>query len=212
LKQAASLQKPPKDFNEIVGRQLLANQEVMVDRLLSGPFTIKTLGKYKVPVRESDQMRCWGQSTDKPDNPYTIEQIKCAMESAVFVSGELQTGQMSINHAYTRGTRLGALRFSRLPTEAFKRESFGSQKDRDLTGPVCTERFISNGNLSMRAVLCVNAYRKFSGLYDFAVLTATTDENLSNLQSRLDIKGVSYKNGLRVSRIFLESIGREKKR
>jgi len=63
----------------------------------------------------------------------------------------------------------------------------------------------------MRAVLCVRAYKKFSGLYDFSLLADTTDEPLMNLESRLDAHGVSYENGLRLSRIFLEGIGREKK-
>jgi hypothetical protein len=183
----------------------------MVDRLLATPLTTKTLGKYKVPVRESDQMRCWGRSTDNPENPYTVEQIRCGMESAIFVSGELQTCQLSIRHVFTRSTKLGALRFSSLAAEAFKREDFGGHKDRRLTDPACTEEFLTNKSLPMRAVLCVRAYRKFAGLYDFSLLTATADENLMTLQSRLDIKGVSYENGLRVSRIFLESIGREKK-
>lgn len=211
LKKATSRQKPPKDFKEIVGQQLLAHQAIMVDRVLAAPLTTKTLGKYLVPVRESDQMRCWGQSTDNPERPYTVEQIRCGMESTIFVSSELQTGQMSIRHAFTRSTKLGAWRFSNLAAEAFKRENFGSHEDRHLTGPACTEEFLANKGLPMRAVLCVRAYRKFAGLYDFSVLTATTDDNLMDLQSRLDIKGVSYENGLRVSRIFLESIGRERK-
>ncbi len=211
LKKATTLKKPPKDFKDVIGQQLLAHQSVMADQLLAGPLTNKTLGKYKVPVWESDQMRCWGQSTDKPEKPYTVEQIRCAMESAIFVSSELRTGRMSIRHKVIRSTKLGALRFSHLAAEAFKNESFGSHKDQRLTDPACNEQFLSNGNLSMRAVLCVSAYRKFAGLYDFAVLTATTDENLMSLQSRLDMEGVSYENGLRFSRIFLESIDREKK-
>jgi serine protease Do len=211
LRKAKSLQKPPKDFKEIVGRQLLAHQAVMVDQLSATRFATKSLGKYQVPVRESDQMRCWGQSTDNPENPYTVAQISCGMESAIFVSGELQTCQMAIRHVFTRSTKLGAVRFSSLAGEAFKRENFGGHKDRRLTAPACTEAFVNNKRLPMRAVLCVRAYRKFAGLYDFSLLTATTDENLMNLQSRLDVRGVSYENGLRVSRHFLESIGREKK-
>ena len=211
LKKAASLQKPPKDFKEIVGQQLLAHQAIMVDQLFAAPLTTKSLGKYQVPVRESDQMRCWGQSTDNPENPYTVEQIRCSIESAIYVSSELQTGRMSIRHAFTRSTKLDAVRFASLAAETFKRENFGGHKDKHLTPPACTEQFLTNKSLPMRAVLCVRAYRKFAGLYDFSVLTATTDENLMDLQSRLDIKGVSYENGLRVSRIFLESIGREKK-
>ncbi len=211
LKKATAAKKPPKDFHEIVGQQLLAHQAVMVDRVLAEPLTVKTLGKYKVPVRESDQMRCWGVSSDKLDSPYTVEQIKCAMESSLFVSGELRTGQISINHEFTKSDKLGAWRFSELAAKAFKREGFGAHKDRSLTGPACTESFVANGNLAMRAVLCVRAYRKFQGLYDFAVLTASTEEKVMNLQSRLDVRGVSYENGLRVSRSFLEAIGQEKK-
>ena len=211
VKKAAALKKPPRDFNEIVGRQLLDHQTVMVDRLLSEPLTLKALGKYRVPVRESDQMRCWGESSDKPDSPYTVEQIRCAMESSVFVSNELRTGRVSISHEFTKSDKLGAWRFSELAAKAFKREGFGGRKDPGLTGPECTEAFVANGSLPMRAVLCVRAYRKFAGLYDFAVLTAATDEKVMNLQSRLDISGVSYQNGLRVSRSFLEAIGQEQK-
>jgi len=57
-------------------------------------------------------------------------------------------------------------------------------------------------------VLCVRAYRKFAGLYDFALLTASTDNGMTSLQSRLDAHGVSYDNGLRLSRAFLTSLAR----
>jgi hypothetical protein len=131
------------------------------------------------------------------------------MESAIFVSGVTDRADVDTSCIYSRTNC--ALRFSNMAAEAFKRENFGEHKDRRLTDPACTEQFLTNKSLPMRAVLCVSAYRKFAGLYDFSLLTATTDENLMNLQSRLDITGVSYENGLRVSRIFLESIGREKK-
>ena len=63
----------------------------------------------------------------------------------------------------------------------------------------------------MRAVMCVRAYRKFAGLYDFTLLTSTTDQALMRLQSKLNTNGVSYENGLRVSRLFLASIAKEGK-
>jgi len=60
----------------------------------------------------------------------------------------------------------------------------------------------------MRAVLCVRAYREFEGLYNFALLTASTDQSKSGLQSRLDAKGVSYDNGLRIAKQFLDGLGK----
>jgi serine protease Do len=67
---------------------------------------------------------------------------------------------------------------------------------------------VKNKTLPMRAVLCVRAYRKFAGLYDFSLLTASTDDGLMNLQSRLDARGVSYENGMRAARAFLEALAR----
>lgn len=200
--------RPAKDFSLVVGQQLMAHQSVIVDKLLESPLTLKTLGPYKVPVRESDQVRCWGQSNAKPDIPYTVDEMRCQTESAIYVSNQLQTGQVSIQHAYTRSTELNALRFSELASNAFKNQVSASYKNPQVTSPACNEQFVSNRKLSVRAVLCVRAYRKFTGLYDFILLTASTDQAMMSLQSRIETKGVSYENGLRVSRVFLESLSK----
>jgi S1-C subfamily serine protease len=206
LKRVEDQKKPPTDFTGVVAAQLLTHQRAMVDQLLASPLTLKPMGPYQVPVRESEQMRCWGRSTVKADKPFTVDDASCAMESAIFVSGSLQTGQLSIRHQYLRSTSLDKARFAQLASSSFKNEHFGNNKDTRLTGPQCTEDFVKSKNLPLRAVLCVRAYRKFAGLYDFALLTATTDQGLMSLQSRLDARGVSYENGLRLSRVFLDSL------
>ena len=206
LKKVAPDAKPPKDFTAIVAQQLLVHQKAMVDQLLAKPLSAKAMGPYSVPVRESEQMRCWGRSNDR--DSFSVEVTNCAMESSLFVSGSLQTGQVQIQHQYMKSTGLDEVRFAVLSSNSFKNESFGSHKDKRLTGPQCTEQFVKNSTLPMRAVMCVRAYRKFDGLYDFALLTSSTDEGKMNLQSRLDARGVSYENGLRASRAFLESLAR----
>jgi S1-C subfamily serine protease len=212
LAKVASQSAPPKDFNPVIGAQLLQHQATMMNKLLESPLTVKSLGPYQVPVRESDQVRCWGRSAEKNENPYTVEQIQCAMESAIFVSDQLTTGHISMRHQLMRSSGLSAVRFAQLASNSFKNESFGGSKDQRLTGPECTEHFVTNQKLSMRAVLCMRAYRKFAGLYDFSLLTATTGESLMSLQSRLNARGVSYENGLRLSKAFLDAIGEEKAR
>lgn len=207
LKRVEQQKKTPTDFTAIVAAQLLSHQRAMVDQLLASPLSLKPMGPYQVPVRESEQMRCWGRSNVKADKPFTVDDASCAMESAIFVSGSLQTGQLSIRHQYLRSTGLDKLRFAQLASASFKNENFGNHKDTRLTGPQCTEDFVKNKDLPLRAVLCVRAYRKFAGLYDFALLTASTDQGLMSLQSRLDARGVSYENGLRLSRVFIESLG-----
>jgi len=207
--KAAPAKSSPQDFKKIVGQQLLAHQNVMVDRVLATPLSLRVLGPYQVPVRESDQMRCWGRSNNRQDNPFVLNNIDCAMESAVYVSDQLQIGHVAIRHEFTKATDLDAIRFSALMSASFKNESFGSYRDVNLTGPMCNEHFVANQGLPMRAVLCVRAYRKFEGLYNFSLLTATTDKSLVNLQSRIDANGVSFENGMRLSKIFLEPIARK---
>jgi hypothetical protein len=206
LKKVDPEAKPPKDFTAIVAQQLLVHQKAMIDQLLDKPLSAKAMGPYSVPVRESEQMRCWGRSNDR--DSFSVEVTNCQMESSLFVSGSLQTGQVQIQHQYMKSTGLDEVRFAVLSSNSFKNESFGSHKDKRLTGPMCTEQFVKNSTLPMRAVMCVRAYRKFDGLYDFALLTSSTDEGKMNLQSRLDARGVSYENGLRASRAFLESLAR----
>jgi hypothetical protein len=123
----------------------------------------------------------------------------------------MQTGRVSIRHKLIRSSELGEWRFAALSSSLFKNQSFGSHKDMRYTPPQCVEEFVDNGKLPMRAVICVRAYRKFPELYDFSLLSASTDESRMSLQSRVDINGVSYENGLRISRIFLESASREVK-
>ena len=208
LKKVAAQAAPPKDFNPLIGQQLLAHQRAMIDRLLDSPLDIKMMGPYVVPVRESEQVRCWGRSNVKAEATFNADTIACAMESAIFVSESQQTGHVSMTHQYVRSASLDELRFAALASTLFKAENLGTNKDTHLTGPMCTEKFVKTKTLPLRVVSCVRAYRKFAGLYNFTLLTASTDDGRANLQSRLDVSGVSYENGLRSTRAFLEALGR----
>ena len=212
LKTVAAQTSVPKDFNPLIGQQLLAHQAAMVDKLLETPLSTKHMGPYLVPVRESDQVRCWGRSNVKAEASFTADTISCSMESAIFVSDAQQTGHVSMTHQYVHSASLDKLRFAVLATNLFKGESMGRGKDSRLTGPRCTEQFVTTGTLPLRAVTCVRAYRKFPGLYNFTLLTASVDDPRASLQSRLDVTGVSFANGLRSTEAFLAALGRSKPR
>jgi hypothetical protein len=144
--------------------------------------------------------------------PYAADTISCAMEAAIYVSDTQQTGYVSMTHQYLRSGSLPALRFAALASGMFKVDRLGSAKDARLTGPSCTEQFVATKSLPLRAVTCVRAYRKFAGLYNFTLLTASTDDAKASLQSRLDISGVSFENGMRTTRVFLDALARGSKK
>lgn len=207
LKKVSTQGPTPKDFNPLIGQQLLAHQRAMIDRLLKAPLDLKSMGPYVVPVRESEQVRCWGRSNVKAGATFTADTMACAMESAIFVSESQQTGHVSMTHQYVRSASLDPIRFAALASTLFKADNLGNNKDSRLTGPLCTEKFVKTKTLPLRAVVCVRAYRKFAGLYNFTLLTASTDDPKASLQSRLDVSGVSYENGMRSTRAFLEALG-----
>jgi serine protease Do len=165
------------------------------------------MGPYLVPVRESGQVRCWGRSNAR-GAAYAVDAMSCVMQSAVFVSDVQQTGNVSMTHRYIRSGTMDPMRFAALATDIFQVDNLGSTGDPRLTKPFCTERFVHTRTLPLRAVTCVRAYRKFEGLYNFTLLTASTDASQASLQSRLDVSGVSYENGMRVTRAYLGAFGR----
>lgn len=209
LSKAQEQVQPPADFKPIIGEQLLEHQQIMIDHLLNEPLTVKTLGPYQIPVRESEQLRCWGDSEANPKDTYTTDEIYCGMESVIYISGDLQTGQLSFNYQFIRSKEKNALRFSRQVSGFFDGQIWSYHKGEERTKQECTEAFVENNTLPMRAVLCIAAYRKFEGLYNFTLLTMTTDNDLMSLKSLYNINGVSYENGLRVARLFLESITKQ---
>jgi S1-C subfamily serine protease len=161
LKKVAAHPAAPKEFNTLIGEQLLAHQRAMIDRLLDTPLDLKMMGPYLVPVRESEQVRCWGRSNVKAEASFNADTIACAMESAIYVSDSQQTGHVSMTHQYVRSTSLDEMRFAQLASTLFKAENLGSNKDTRITGPLCTEKFVKTKTLPLRAVTCVRAYRKF---------------------------------------------------
>jgi S1-C subfamily serine protease len=210
LRRVAAQTVVPVDFNPLIAQQLLAHQRGMVDRLLDRPLSIKNMGPYQVPVRDSEQVRCWGRSNIKAEASFMADSISCAMESAIYVSDSQQTGHVSMSHQYLRAPGMAPLRFATLASGVFRVDRIGGRRDLRLTRPTCTEEFVHTASVALRAVTCARAFRKFPGLYNFTLLTATTDDPHASLQSRIDISGVSFDNGVRVTRAFLASLGRRR--
>jgi S1-C subfamily serine protease len=212
LRRAEEQPHPPKNFNPLIGQQLLAHQRALIDRLLAEPLSMRTMGPYRVPVRESQQLRCWGRSNFRAEAEFTLDAVSCAMEAAVYVSDTQQTGHVSMTHQVLRSGSLHPLQFAVLASNSFRVDRIGAVRDTRLTRPACTEMFVHTASLPVRAVTCVRAYRKFAGLYNFTLLAASTDDPRASLQSRIDLAGVSYENGMRATRAFLSALGRSRVR
>ena len=203
LVQTARPDRPLKlPANAEITRQLLAHQEDLVARTMNKPFRQQTHGKYKVPLLDEAYARCWGDANSPRKRGLGVERSDCVMDTSLF-TGQGNTGALGVRHEVYDGSRLGTWRFYRQYSASFGDESF-EPGGTNMTAAECHEDFVDQHGLPLRVVLCARAYRKFAGLYDMSVLVASLDDPLHGVQGRLDASGVSFGNGLKLVKHYVE--------
>ena len=187
-----------------ITRQLLAHQQLLVDRFINLPWRSAEHKRYRIPVPREDFMRCWGSTSPADNKGLEYERSDCYLPPTLFVSDSVVTSGLSVRHEIYGGAKLGMWRFGRLYGDAFRNENFGGGANAEVTPPQCHERFVTQAGLPLRVVLCMRAYRKLPGLYDLSVLIATQDQATAGAQGRFDAGGVSFANAMRLARHYLE--------
>ena len=189
-----------------IERQLLAHQAGLVDRFIAQPWRPAGHPRYRIPVPMESFSRCWGSGSPAATRGLVFERSDCTMDSAVFIDERLRTGSISVRHETYDGSKLGALRFLQRYSASFGNESLGNN-DVHRVAARCTERTLDAAGLPLRAVLCLQAYKRLPGLFDLSVLTASLDSQDTGVQGRLDAQGLSFDNAQRLARHYLEGFG-----
>lgn len=188
-------------------KQLMAHQAELTTRFLAQAWRSAGHERYKVPLPQEEFMRCWGRSSPADEKGLEYQRSECSMDTRLFVSGWLTTGALTVRHEAYDGRKLGMLRFAYQYSQSFANEPFADRGDKDRTAWQCRERYVDGAGLPMRAVLCLRAYKKLSGLYDLSVLTATVDGPRAGVQGRFDAEGVSFDNALLLGAHYLGGFG-----
>jgi hypothetical protein len=186
-----------------LARQLVEHQQALTTRFVALPWRQIKHAHYGMPVPQEEFMRCWGSSNPVDAKGLQFERSDCQMDTAIYISQTLRTGDLAVRHEVYDGTRLGALRFAQEYSQSFQNEAMG-RRTRDLTAPKCKEDFVENAGLPMRTVMCLRAYRRLPGLYDIAVLTTSVDAKTEGVQGRFDARGVSFANAMLLATHYLE--------
>jgi S1-C subfamily serine protease len=187
-----------------VTRQLLVHQELLTQRFAQTPLKAQKYAGYSLPLPDDGLARCWGSGRDADQKAFDLERTDCQLDSYVF-AGEATTGFIHLHYEAYDAPKFGALRFANLQSRSFHNEQFGAAGSRKMTEPECSERFIDRAGMAMRAVICATAYRKMVGLYDVSVLVASVNRPTQGVQGRLDARGVSFANGLKLVAQYLDA-------
>ena len=203
---ARAMQTPPitASAEAEVARQLLQHQEAMTARFLAVPFKAQQYRGYSVPVPDDAVARCWGQTRDADLKSYEMDITNCRLDSQLF-AGKLSTGFIRMRHAAYDAPKLGPMRFATLYGKHFQGERFNARGNPEGTASECTERFVDQGGMAMRAVLCMVAYRKLRGLYDMSVVVTSLNRPTQGVRGRMDAYGVSFDNGLKLATSYIDA-------
>ena len=199
-RDAPPLRRPAYD---IVGAQLLAHQQLLTERFIAQGWKTATHARYRVPVPPDSFLRCWGSSEPSRSGGLDLERSDCVMDTQIFV-GDYTTGALAVRHESYDGARLGGWRFAARYAASFRNEGFVRLRAEHQTKPQCHEDFVDRNGLTLRAVICLRAYRKLPDLYDVSVLVATLDQPSAGVQGRFDAQGLSFTNAQKLARHYLE--------
>jgi serine protease Do len=204
LERAKAAKPITKPAHAEITRQLMVHQDLLVKRFTSVPLRTQKHGGYGVPVPEDLMARCWGQGREPTFKAFEMERTDCRVDSHVY-AGDFNTGNIELRYEAYDAPKMSALRFAYMYSQSFRNERFPTRGSRHKTPAECSERNIDQGGMAMRAVICMTAYRKFPGLYDMSVLTTSLNQPRRGVQGRLDAKGVSFDNGLKLAEFYLEA-------
>ena len=59
--------------------------------------------------------------------------------------------------------------------------------------------------LGLRAVVCLSAYRKLTGLYNMTVLAISVNQPTQGVLGRLDVQGIAFDNGMKLASHYLKA-------
>ncbi|MBX7229830.1 MAG: serine protease [Burkholderiaceae bacterium] len=216
-----------KEWRSEIARQLLVHQDFVAGKILGLPnplktsdpaaqgvianakagFATQTLAGRNVPTLDGSLTKCWAGGRDGERLRYQRDTLDCTLRSDLFVRGDLYTGSLGVRHVLLRNDKLATPQF--LAIGSFTRaisSMFERNSSREMTADECRDDYVKGGARVYRVALCLKAYRKFEGLYDFTVSATQVDDAHERMTSTLFLHGFSFENGQRLSRMFLERL------
>jgi serine protease Do len=206
---------PSKDWRQEIARQLLVHQDFLTNKLLGASnaaatpakagFSSQTLSGRTVPTLDGSLTKCWADGLDGEKLRYQRDTLDCNLRSSVFVRGSLHTGTLSLQHVLLRKDKLATPQFLALGRAHYNSGSSWSGPG-EFTPTECRDNYMQAAKQVYRVSICLRAYRKFEGIYNYSVTATQVDDTRERQSSVLRLQGFSFDNAQRLARLFLERL------
>ena len=202
---------PPTNWRPEIGRQLLAHQAHIFSKFQTsqtGPtvagMSTQHLGNQTVPTLDGSLTRCWAQGRTGEKLLYRSDSLNCSLREEVFAGSGVYAGALHIDHTLVQNDQLALPQFLALGADS---TALGSgYGDRNRAKGQCHDDYVNGKAQVYRVAVCVRAYRKFEGLFDYSLTATQVDSKTERLRSSLRISGLSFENAQALSRQFLERL------
>lgn len=195
-------------FRPEVTRQLKEHSAALTARLMQKPsLPVQWEAGFAIPDAADPYMRCWANERNDTNSFFTSRSYYCSGQSDVYVERGMVMGSVSFESTLYQTETLDSFRFGRVLTR-----SYGLSRDEDdppreqFSQYACTDSVIELKGKSLKAALCVHAYRKFPGLYDMKLGTVSLNKGKTALISKLSINGLTYEDGMRMVKFYMEAL------
>jgi len=201
-----------RNLVEVVGEQLLAEQERFYSTLLPRKWKTQEFFDLTVPDAIDSTIKCWGDSNDEKDRRYESSRIECSGSNSIYVLNNKETGSIEYIYGWIESIDLNRFQlYSQVEdTNGFGSYSFADMdaswtKD-EVTPFSCKTSFVESGGGTWRLVYCVRGYLHFPGLYDAGLLMVSVDHNDRNLSAEMTATGISKDNAKKLTEQFIRSV------
>jgi serine protease Do len=169
-------------------------------------FGSQNLAGRTVPTLDGTLTKCWAGGRDGERLRYQRESLNCGLRAELFVRNSLYVGSLGISHVLLRNDKLATPQFLALESSGHMAQTYLSMGGNETTPAACQDEYVRGSLHVYRVAICLRAYRKFEGIYNFNVSAIQVDDARERLSSDLTLNGVSFGNGQRLSRMFLERL------
>lgn len=172
---------------------------------LSGPLATHEVAGYLLPAKLAQFVDCSASGDPTPDQPVQSVRVNCSAKASVHVQQGLHSGDLKYQHIVLSTEKLGSWRFaaklSALTTAA------GERGSRRHVGPLsCRSSVVALKGFDASLLVCVRAYRKLKGLYDFTVRVTSLNGTRQGFTSHLDMFGLEYEPGMAFIRRYVDAM------
>ncbi|UHQ56726.1 MULTISPECIES: S1C family serine protease [Microbulbifer] len=193
------------DLHEVTAQQLKANQQRIIDAILSAEWKKRALGEARVVGEIIPAIQCWGNTEEDEDNPVKRIDKGCTGQDVVFLADDFNTGRVEYEFFWFEADDLLPARFyseyERQMSTFFPGNDAGEE---DVTNFNCKQSFTAQPRdrqpgvpkaeskkppVIARTSYCVRRYKDFPDLYDIFYLSLSVDRKNNALVSHFTLSG-----------------------